>query len=85
MVPDTVSNGHAARNHVGLDLPALIDRKLQNDKENTSKNAVNDALRRIHEMVETVKKDPETSIAYLRLQEKLSKSRKEGRKICSGV
>lgn len=43
-------------------------------------NAVNDDLRRIHEMVETVKRDPETSIAYLRLQEKLSRSRKEGKK-----
>lgn len=31
-------------------------------------------------MVETVKRDPETSIAYLRLQEKLSRSRKEGKK-----
>lgn len=30
-------------------------------------------------MVETVKRDPETSIAYLRLQEKLNRSRKEGR------
>lgn len=30
-------------------------------------NAVNDDLRRIHEMVETVKRDPETSIACLRL------------------
>lgn len=29
-------------------------------------------------MVETVKRDPETSIAYLRLQEKLNRSRKEG-------
>lgn len=31
-------------------------------------------------MVETVKRDPETSMAYLRLQEKLNRSRKEGRK-----
>lgn len=31
-------------------------------------------------MVETVKRDPETSIAYLRLQEKLNRSRKEGEK-----
>lgn len=41
-------------------------------------NAVNDDLRRIHEMVEIVKRDPETSIKYLRLLEKLNRSRKEG-------
>lgn len=56
-------------------------RQLLHYMENsTYENAVNDDLRRIHEMVETVKRDPETSIAYLRLQEKLSRSRKEGRK-----
>lgn len=49
-------------------------------EHSTCENAVNDDLRRIHEMVETVKRDPETSIAYLRLQEKLNRSRKEGEK-----
>lgn len=44
----------------------------------TYENAVNDDLRRIHEMTETVKRDPETSIKYLRLLEKLNQSKKEG-------
>lgn len=47
-------------------------------EETSYENAVNDDLRRIHEMVEIVKRDPETSIKYLRLLEKLNRSRKEG-------
>lgn len=47
-------------------------------EETSYENAVNDDLRRIHEMVETVRKDPETSIRYLRLLEKLNRSRREG-------
>lgn len=54
-------------------------RQLLHYMEETSyENAVNDDLRRIHEMVEIVKRDPETSIKYLRLLEKLNRSRKEG-------
>lgn len=49
-------------------------------EDSTYENAVNDDLRRIHKMVETVRRDPETSIQYLRLQEKLRRSEKEGRK-----
>lgn len=49
-------------------------------EDSTRNNAVNDDLRRIHDMVETVKKDPEMSIAYLRLREKLRRSEREGEK-----
>lgn len=47
-------------------------------EETSYENAVNDDLRRMHKMVEIVKKDPETSIKYLRMLEKLNRSRKEG-------
>lgn len=46
----------------------------------TCKNAVNDDLREIHRMVETVKRDPEMTIRYLRLMEELNRSKEEGKK-----
>ena len=46
-------------------------------EDSTYRNAVNDDLKEIHGMVEIVRKDPETSIKYLRLQEKLRRSEAE--------
>lgn len=43
-------------------------------------NAVNNDLREIHRMIETVKRDPEMTIRYLRLMEELDRSRAEGKK-----
>ena len=47
-------------------------------EDSTYRNAVNDDLKEIHGMVEIVRKDPEMSIKYLRLQEKLRRSEAEG-------
>ena len=50
-------------------------------EETTYENAVNEELRRLHRMVETVKKDPEVTvrymIAYLREMERLNKATKK--------
>ena len=47
-------------------------------EESTRENAVNDDLREVHRMVEIVKIDPETTIACVRLTEKLERSRRKG-------
>lgn len=47
-------------------------------EESTSINAVNDDLKEVHEMVEVVKIDPETTISCVRLTEKLNRSKEEG-------
>ena len=47
-------------------------------EESTYENAVNDDLKEVHEMVEILKIDPETTISCVRLLEKLERSRREG-------
>lgn len=47
-------------------------------EDSTYENAVNDDLKEIHGMVEGVRKDPEMSIRYLRMLERLRMSEEEG-------
>ena len=48
-------------------------------EESTSENAVNDTLRDFHHMVETVKKDREVSVKYMKQFERDNMMRAEGR------
>ena len=55
-------------------------RQLLHYMEDTvCENAVNDDLKEVHKMVELVKYDPETSLSLLRLEERLNRSKKEGK------
>lgn len=47
-------------------------------EETTGANAVNNDLREVHEMIEVIKIDPETTISCVRLTEKLYRSKMEG-------
>ena len=47
-------------------------------EKSTIENAVNDDLKEVHRMVEIVKLDSETTIACVRLMEKLERSRQKG-------
>ena len=48
-------------------------------ENSTSENAVNDTLRDFHHIVETVKKDREVSVKYMKQFERDNKMRAEGR------
>ena len=48
-------------------------------EKSTSENAVNDTLRDFHHMVETVKKDREVSVKYMKQFERDNMMRAEGR------
>lgn len=48
-------------------------------EESTSENAVNDTLRDFHHIVETVKKDREVSVKYMKQFERDNMMRAEGR------
>lgn len=60
-------------------VPNEAVKQLLHYLENTTyENAVNEELREIHKMVETVKGDSETMLVHLRMMENLDRSRKEG-------
>lgn len=56
-----------------------LEQLLHYMEDTRYENAMNEDLREIHRMVETVKKEPETMLAYIRFQERMNRSRAEGR------
>ena len=65
----------------GSEAPGIIKVRqfLRYMENSTSENAVNDTLRDFHHIVETVKKDREVSVKYMKQFERDNMMRAEGR------
>lgn len=62
------------------DLPEALRQLLRYMEQSTEENAVNDSLRQLHHMVETVKQDGEVAFSYMKSWDREARIREEGRK-----
>lgn len=60
--------------------PKALQQLLHYMEQSTEKNAVNDSLRQLHHMVETVKQDGEVAFSYMKSWDREARIREEGRK-----
>lgn len=61
------------------DLPEALRQLLRYMEQSTEENAVNDSLRQLHHMVETVKRDGEVALTYMKSWDREARIREEGR------
>ena len=61
------------------DPPEALRQLLRYMEQSTDENAVNDRLKRIHHMVETVKRDGEVALSYMKSWDREERIRKEER------
>lgn len=61
------------------DPPEALRQLLRYMEQSTDENAVNDSLKRIHHMVETVKRDGEVALSYMKSRDREEQIRKEER------